>query len=51
MEIDIYGCEGESCATDTAGGDSGTGGLSVWTPGEPLCLSQREVLLPRVADG
>jgi hypothetical protein len=32
MEIDVYGCEGASCATDTAGGDTGTGGISVWTP-------------------
>ena len=32
MEIDIYGCEGASCASDTTGGDTGTAGLSVWTP-------------------
>ena len=32
MEIDVYGCATPSCATDTSGGDSGTAGLSVWTP-------------------
>ena len=32
MEIDIYGCAEPACASDTAGGDTGTGGLSVWTP-------------------
>ncbi len=36
MEIDVYGCEGESCATDTAGGDTGTGGISAWTPDESM---------------
>jgi hypothetical protein len=36
MEIDVYGCEGESCATDTSGGDTGTGGISVWSPDQSM---------------